>query len=281
MEEIEKELHELKEKLQKKQELRRQEKESQQEQVQQGAQLVQTDETSPVEVVDSSEQLALGRHGELLQEQDFTQNIEQTLEQMDTNIEQQELEKEIELMPHHQEVDPLASPCPEEEQVASDQGDTEILGDNPEEEMHNISFDESQHRDVQSHRVLTLDDHTSPTHFEERTTMSDVCKHLATLADATRAYVEATSSSVRFLIYENKKMAKELQTAKQGGELVTASARAELKKEILDEVLSLDTIMQALYSKFSTMHKVVIHLNGVAAAMCQESTYLVKRACFC
>ena len=38
-------------------------------------------------------------------------------------------------------------------------------------------------------------------------------------------------------------MAKELQTSKQGGELVTASARAELKNEILDEVLSLDIVM--------------------------------------
>lgn len=56
-------------------------------------------------------------------------------------------------------------------------------------------------------------------------------------------------------------MAKELHTTKQEGELVTASARAELKKEILDEVLSLDTVMRALYSKFGTVHKVIIHLN--------------------
>jgi len=70
-------------------------------------------------------------------------------------------------MPHHQEFDPPSSPDPEAKQVPSDQGDTEILGDNLKGEMHNISFDESQHRVMKSHRVLTLDDHTSPTQFEE------------------------------------------------------------------------------------------------------------------
>ena len=89
----------------------------------------------------------------------------------------------------------------------------------------------------------------------------DMWKHLAALADATRVYVEATNSSVHFLIAENEWMAKELQMAKQGGELVIASARAELKKEILDEILSLDIVMQVLYSKFGIVHKVVVHLN--------------------
>ena len=90
----------------------------------------------------------------------------------------------------------------------------------------------------------------------------DVCKHPATLFNATRAYVEATSLSVRFLITENERMAKELQTTKQEGELVTLFAQAEPKKEILDEVLSLEPVMKALYSKFGTMHKVVVHLNS-------------------
>ena len=107
-------------------------------------------------------------------------------------------------MPHRQEVDPPASLDLEVEQVPSDQDDTEILGDQPEGEMHNISFDESQHRVVQSHRVSTLDDHTSPAQFKERVIVSDVRKHPAALDDATRAYVEATSSSVRFLIAENE-----------------------------------------------------------------------------
>ena len=59
-------------------------------------------------------------------------------------------------------------------------------------------------------------------------------KHPTALANATRAYAEATISSVLFLIAENEKMAKELQTTKQGGELVIASTREELKKAILN-----------------------------------------------
>jgi len=73
-----------------------------------------------------------------------------------------ELEKYIDLMPHHQEVVPPASPHPKDEKIPSDQGDTEILGDQLKGEMHNISIDEYQHRVVQSHRVSTPKDHTSP-----------------------------------------------------------------------------------------------------------------------
>jgi len=81
------------------------------------------------------------------------------------------------------------------------------------------------------------------------------------MANVTKAYVEATSLSVRFLIAEKKCMAKELQAAKQGGEWVTSSAKAELKRAILDEVSSLEVVMQMLYSKFVTMHKLVLHLK--------------------
>lgn len=91
--------------------------------------------------------------------------------------------------------------------------------------------------------------------------MTNARKHPTALANATRLYVEATSSNVHFLIAKNKWMAKELETTKQGGDLVTMFAQAEVKKVILDEVLSLDTIMRALYSTFGTMHKVVVHLN--------------------
>ena len=91
--------------------------------------------------------------------------------------------------------------------------------------------------------------------------ISDVHKHPAALADATRAYAKATSLSVRFFIVENERMAKELQTTKQGGELVIASTQAEMKKVILDEVSSLETVMRALYSRFGTVHKVVVHIN--------------------
>lgn len=57
---------------------------------------------------------------------------------MNTKMEQPELEKRIDLITYHQEVDPPDSSNLEANQVPSDQGDTEILGDNPEEEMHNI-----------------------------------------------------------------------------------------------------------------------------------------------
>ena len=63
-------------------------------------------------------------------EQDFAQEIKQELEYMD--MEEQELEQDIDLMPYHHDVDPPASADLEEEQVPSDQGDIEILGDHPE-----------------------------------------------------------------------------------------------------------------------------------------------------
>ena len=174
MNEAEKELHELKGKLWKEQELCKQEREVQHKQVQQGAQHVKTDETTPVQVVDSSEQLALGKQGEPSQEQDFAHEIEQALQQLDTDMEQRELEHDIDLMPHNQEIDLPASPHPDDEKVSNDRGGNEILGDQLEEEMHNISFDKSQHRVVQSCRVSTPNDHTSPVKVEERVIMSDM-----------------------------------------------------------------------------------------------------------
>lgn len=57
-------------------------------------------------------------------------------------------------------------------------------------------------------------------------------------------------------------MDKELQAAKQGGEHITSSSREELRIAILDEVSSLEAVMQILYSRFVTMHKSVVHLNG-------------------
>jgi len=73
--------------------------------------------------------------------------------------------------------------------------------------------------------------------------ITSVCKHPTALINATRVYAKATSSSVHFLIAENERKVKELQTAKQGGELVTTFTRDEWKKAILDEVLSLDIVM--------------------------------------
>lgn len=60
--------------------------------------------------------------------------------------------------------------------------------------------------------------------------MSDLSKHAATLDDASKAYAEATHSSVRFLIVENECMAKVLQMAKKGEEQDTTSTIIELKK---------------------------------------------------
>ena len=89
----------------------------------------------------------------------------------------------------------------------------------------------------------TPDVHVSPAEFEERVIVSDVRRHPAALVDSTKSYVEATSSIVRFLIAENEHMAKELQVAKKGGEQATASTIAELRREIMDEVSSLETFM--------------------------------------
>lgn len=107
-------------------------------------------------------------------------------------------------MPYQQEVDLPSSLHLEDEQVSSYQGGIEILRDQPKGQMHNILFNESQHRVVQSHRVSTLDAHTSPASVEERMIMSNMRKHPKTLADTTRVYVEATSLSIHFLIGENE-----------------------------------------------------------------------------
>ena len=64
------------------------------------------------------------------------------LEWMDMDRVQLEPDQDIDLMPQNKEFTPPASPDPEAQQVPSDQGDTKILEDNPEAEMHNISFDE-------------------------------------------------------------------------------------------------------------------------------------------
>jgi len=59
---------------------------------------------------------------------------------MDMGMEQPMLEKYIDLMPSHQEINPPTSLHPEAKKVPSNQGDTDILGDNPEEKTHNIEL---------------------------------------------------------------------------------------------------------------------------------------------
>lgn len=61
-------------------------------------------------------------------------------------------------MPHHREVSSPASMHLDDEKVSNDEGCTEILGGQPEEEMHDNSFDESQHRVVNLDRVPTSED---------------------------------------------------------------------------------------------------------------------------
>lgn len=65
----------------------------------------------------------------------------------------------------------------------------------------------------------------SPAQVEEQVIVNDVWKYPVALADETKVYAEPTSSSVRFLIAENEWMEKELQTTKQGGDLVTMSTQ--------------------------------------------------------
>lgn len=70
--------------------------------------------------------------------------------------------------------------------------------------MQKISFDKSHHRVVKYDKVPTLEDQTSRVQVAEQVVVTDVHKHPTTLADATRVYIEATSSSVHFLIAENE-----------------------------------------------------------------------------
>lgn len=80
---------------------------------------------------------------------------------------QPESNQDIDIMPQNQEVTQLASLDLKAEKVPSDEGDRKILEDNLEEEMHNISFEESQHRVVKSCKVPTQNAHVSHVQFEE------------------------------------------------------------------------------------------------------------------
>jgi len=103
---------------------------------------------------------------------------------MDIEMEQPELEKDIYLMSYHQEVSPPTSPDWEVGYDPSEQRDTNMLGDNPEEYMHNLSFNELHHRVLLSHKVSSLDDHKSPAHFEEWVIVSDTHKNPTFFVDA-------------------------------------------------------------------------------------------------
>lgn len=107
-------------------------------------------------------------------------------------------------MPHHTEVKSPSSLHPNDEKVSKDQGGTRILIGQTEVEMHNISFEKYHQRVVQSNRVPTLKDQEFPMQVEEEVIVTDVHQHPTALADATRVYAKATSSSVCFFIPENE-----------------------------------------------------------------------------
>lgn len=54
------------------------------------------------------------------------------------------------------------------------------------------------------------------------------------------------------------------------------SIQAELKRAILDDVLSLDIVMQALYSKFSTVHQAIAHLHDWQH-QCVRRAHILKK----
>lgn len=99
-------------------------------------------------------------------------------------------------------------------------------------------------------------------HFEEWVIVSYVQIHPTSLTNDMEARVEATRSSVKFLIVENECMAKELQAARQGEEESTRSTKAEMKKGILSNVSALETVIWRLYDMFVTVNKEIFHLHG-------------------
>lgn len=82
------------------------------------------------------------------------------------------------------------------------------------------------------------------------------------MVDATKAYVEATSLSVKFLIAKNKCMAKELEVARQREEQSIGSSRAEMKMAIVADVLALETVTQRFYGRFVIVHNAFVHLHA-------------------
>ena len=123
-------------------------------------------------------------------------------------MEKQNIDQDTDLMPKAIEVTLMDSPTQSVEKFPSEKGDTVLLEDNLGTYVYNIAFDDSQHRVVQACRAHTPNEHASPAHFEEWVIVSDVRRHPSSLANVTKAYVEATSSSVNFLIVGNERMAK-------------------------------------------------------------------------
>jgi len=137
------------------------------------------------------------------------------VEAMNMELEQEPQDHDTDLMSRTSEVAPLSPPPTESEPAPSEQGWVVLLDDDLVMDVYNLSFDESQQMIVQARIKHLLDDHASPKHIEERVIVSDVRRLLATLIDASKAYIEATSSIVKFLLAENDQMAKDLQEIRQ------------------------------------------------------------------
>lgn len=90
----------------------------------------------------------------------------------------------------------------------------------------------------------------------------DLRRHPTALADANKAYAEATSSSVKFLIAENEHMVKDLQATRKREEQPTWSTMAEMRKMILTKASTLEKVMWKMYDRFVTVHKAFVHLHG-------------------
>lgn len=88
-----------------------------------------------------------------------------------------------------------------------------------------------------------MDDHTSPAHIEERVIVLDVRRHPVVMVEDFKAYAEATSSTVKFMIAKNDQMVKDLQEAWQRTKQSTGSTMTYIKKEIVVEISTLEATM--------------------------------------
>lgn len=80
------------------------------------------------------------------------------------------------------------------------------------------------------------------------------------MVEASKAYAEAMSSTVNFLIAANGQMVKDLQEARKRTKQSTGSTMTDMKKEIDAKISTLEATMRTVYKIFVTVHKVVVHL---------------------
>jgi len=103
-------------------------------------------------------------------------------------------------MPQALEVTSQSPPPLVSEPVSSEKVEVVLLHDDLIVDVYNLSFDELQKRIVQVRRKHFLNDQASPAFLKERVIVSNIKKHMASLADATLAYGREMSSKVKFLL---------------------------------------------------------------------------------